>query len=119
MRKCGRNFVTKDGKIIPSGSCAILAYILPLRDPAVFGRDADEYNPDRWIDPTPEMNANFLPFAMGKQNCVGQSLANAELHAIVPRIIERFELTLENEGTAEYFLTLKPANCILKARPLK
>ena len=50
----------------------------------------------------------FNPFSLGKQNCLGQSLAQAETFAIVARIVTKFELSVENEGTVDFFLTLKP-----------
>jgi cytochrome P450 len=42
----------------------------------------------------------FNPFSLGKQNCVGQSLAKAETQAIVARICSEFEfeLQVEDEG---------------------
>jgi len=116
IRLAGRDFQTKDGKVVPKGSYVFFPFILHLRDPAAFGKDtANEYCPDRWRDPTPEMGQAFLPFSSGIQNCVGQSLANAEMQSIIPRIISQFELTVEQPGTAAYFLTLKPVNTILKA----
>lgn len=118
-RTVGRDFYTKDGKLIPAGSITISSYISMLRDPVVFGEDYDQFKPSRWdkSNVTPEMNLAFMPFAVGRQNCVGQPLAQAELHCILPRIISQFELTLEEEGTTEWFLTLKPAGAMLKAKP--
>jgi len=58
------------------------------------------------------MNDAFLPFAMGKQDCISQSLANAELHNIIPRIVSEFEFFLVEEGTVDFFLTLKPVNTL-------
>ena len=118
IRKVGRDFHTKDGKLIPRGSYAFLSLILPLRDPDIFGTTANEYCPDRWDDPTPDMNQAFFPFSLGKQNCAGQPLANAELHSILPRILSNFEFTIVEPGTSAYFLTLKPVGTILKATPL-
>ena len=119
VRELGRDFVTIDGKLIPSGSIAFLPFILQHRDPNVFGETANQYDPQRWDDPTPEMMEAFLPFSAGKQNCVGQSLANAEMHSIVPQILAKFELSVEQPGTTAYFFTLKPVDTILKATLLK
>jgi len=60
----------------------------------------------------------FNPFSLGKQNCVGQSLAQAETFAIVARICSEFELSVESEGTVDFFLTLKPVGARLRARKL-
>ena len=58
----------------------------------------------------------FFPFSAGKQNCIGQSLANAEINTIIPRICSEFELELVDEGQSDYFLTLKPVNTMIKAK---
>lgn len=119
-RRVGRDFVTADGKLIPAGSITTFPFLSILRDPAVFGKDSEEFNPSRWDDAnvTTEMNQAFLPFSAGRQNCVGQPLANAELHCILPRIISQFELSIEKEGTHAWFLTLKPSGTMLKAQPV-
>ena len=67
---------------------------------------------------TGEMLDAFNPFSLGKQNCMGQSLAKAETLAIVPKICSQFDLTVEDEGDAAYFLTLKPVGARLSARRL-
>lgn len=117
-RTVGRDFETKDGKVIPAGSIAFMSIFCMLKDPVVFGKDYDQFNPSRWEkdNVTVEMNQAFIPFAVGRQNCVGQPLAQAELHCILPRIISQFELTVEEEGTVECFLTMKPAGTMLKAQ---
>jgi cytochrome P450 len=90
----------------------------------VFGlhvddENADEYVPSRWDHPTQAQKDSFMLFSAGKQNCVGQSLAQAELHCIVPRILSEVELEVEEEGTITWFLTLKPIGARLKAKRVK
>ncbi|CAB9529173.1 hydroxyvitamin D-1 alpha hydroxylase, mitochondrial [Seminavis robusta] len=108
LRVTGKDFVTKEGKLIPAGSITILSYFSMLHDPSVFGKDYSQFNPARWEKATPEMNQAFLPFAAGRQNCVGQSLANAELNCILPRIISQFELTVDEPGHCDCFFSIKP-----------
>ena len=88
-----------------------------MRDEDVY-ENAEAFNPSRWDNPTKAMNDAYSPFAMGKQDCIGQSLANAELHSIIPRIVSEFELFLVEEGTVDFFLTLKPVNTMLRARKI-
>lgn len=107
-RVCGRDFVTKEGWIIPKGTSLVSHIMMIHRNKKVFGENADEYVPSRWEKPTQAQKHSFLPFSAGKQNCVGQSLAKAELHCIVPRILSEVELEIEEEGILTWFLTLKP-----------
>ncbi len=62
------------------------------------------------------MNDSFYPFGLGKQNCIGKSLANAEMHNIIPRICSKYDFEIVEEGTMQYFITLKPANAMLKVK---
>lgn len=93
---------------IPRGSfCQILSYVV-LRNHHVFGDDVDNFVPSRWESPTENMLKAYLPFAAGKRNCQGMALAYLELHAIISRIAVKYELEVENEGTSEYMVTLRP-----------
>ena len=114
IRKLGRDIETRQGYLLPKGTVAFMPFILHLRDPAVFD-DPHSFIPSRWENPTNEMNESFYPFSSGKQNCIGQSLASTEILNIVPRICSEFKLELVEEGTTEYFLTLKPKHAMIKA----
>jgi len=113
---CGRDFTTKEGYTIKKGTSVVSHIMMIHRNEKVFGQDADSYRPERWIDPTDEQKSSFLVFSAGKQNCVGQSLANAELHCIIPRILSEFELEVVDEGRITWFLTLKPIGVKLRAK---
>ena len=118
-RVCGRDFTTKEGWVIPKGTSVVSHIMMTHRNRKVFGPDADEYHPSRWENPTQAQKDSFLLFSAGKQNCVGQSLAQAELHCIVPMILSEVELEVEEEGSITWFLTLKPIGAKLKAKRVK
>ena len=116
IRKIGRDIATNNkDEILPKGSICLLTYILLFRNPNVF-TDPDTFDPSRWESPSKEMTEAMQPFGLGKQNCVGQLLAKSETQAIVARIISEFELTVVEEGTVDFFLTLKPVGARLRAR---
>ncbi|KAL7527392.1 hypothetical protein ACHAWF_002159 [Thalassiosira exigua] len=117
VRTIGKDFMTDKNEVLPKGSIVFLLLILLLRNPDIF-ENPDKFDPSRWEEPTREMLDAFNPFSLGKQNCMGQSLAKAETLAIVPRICSQFELTVEDEGGVDYFLTLKPVGARLSARRL-
>jgi cytochrome P450 len=115
IRTIGRDIETKTGMLLPKGSIIFMPFIMLLRNPIIFENE-NTFQPSRWEKPSKEMADAFLPFSLGKQNCIGQSLANAELHCIVARICAEFDLKVKEEGTVDYFLTLKPAGARLIAR---
>eukprot|EP00956_Cyclotella_meneghiniana_P004484 scaffold5537_cov54-Cyclotella_meneghiniana.AAC.5 len=81
----------------------------------ILPKDPDSFNPSRWESPSKKMMDAMQPFGLGKQNCVGQLLAKSETHAIIARIIYEFELVVVEEGTVDFFLTLKPVGARLRA----
>jgi cytochrome P450 len=117
IRQVGKDFDSGyQGEIIPNGATVILLRIAAHRDVNIFGKDADTFNPDRWIDASDIMKNNIMPFSMGNHNCVGESLAMAELESVLPYILSHFEIQLIEEGEPDFFLTLKLANAKLRLK---
>jgi cytochrome P450 len=116
-RKLGRDIETENGFIIKKGSIASISGILLNRNTDVF-EYADSFIPSRWDKPTKAMNDSVMDFALGKQSCIGKSLANAEIHTLIPLICSKFELELEDEGRMDFSLTLKPIKTLIKAKKL-
>lgn len=114
IRVIGRDVMTSSG-LLPRGSICSLQHSMLYRHPGIFDR-ADSFLPSRWENPTREMLDAFNPFALGKQNCIGRSLAQAETHSIVARICSEFELSVECEGSSDFSITWKPVGVRLKAR---
>jgi benzoate 4-monooxygenase len=75
-------------------------------DKAIWGEDADEFNPSRWENPTPEMRKAFIPFSHGPRSCVGRNLAEIQMKLIAATWIKRYNVFLEQDvmDTREGFL---------------
>merc|ERR1712038_1393976 len=106
IRVIGKDMMTSKKELLPKGTIVFLPLMLLFRNPEVFENE-NSFHPSRWENPTREMTDAFNPFSLGKQNCIGQSLANAEMHYVVARICSEFDLFVEEEGSVDYFLTLK------------
>jgi len=118
IRVIGKDMMTTKKELLPKGSICFLSFMLLFRNPEVF-ENPNSFQPSRWENPTKEMTDSFTPFSLGKQNCIGQSLANAEMHYVVARIISEFDLFVEEEGSVAHFLTLKPVGVKLRAEKAK
>jgi len=114
VRQTGRDVMTSNG-LIPKGSICGINFMILFHNPDTF-EDPSTFQPSRWENATQSMKDGFHQFSLGNQNCIGQSLARAQIHAIVARICSEFELSVEDEGTSECGLTLKPVGLRLKAR---
>ena len=116
VSKGNNNQQRKDKKdyYIPKGSIVFMPAIAILHSPKYFDRPLD-FDPSRWNEPTDTMKHAFLPFSLGKRNCLGQSLANSEMQSILSRLCSQYNFELVEEGTVGMFITLKPIGVKLKA----
>lgn len=68
-----------DGRVIPSGTVVGISSLAQNRDTAIFGQDADAFNPDRWLGG--ESKARYFEAALfnfggtGPRSCPGRDLA--------------------------------------------
>jgi cytochrome P450 len=94
-----------DGRFVPAGSyIAMNPYILG-RNKDVYGSDADEFKPERWLQTENETddkyqlrmrswNAADLTFGAGSRICLGRNLSLMELYKVVATTISRYEIEL-------------------------
>lgn len=108
LRVTGRDFTIKEtGEIIPKGTICFTNQYIMNHNPSVYGRDVDDFIPERWNFPTEEMTHALAPFSLGTRCCPGQALAMAEINNILPRLLSKYNLEVVEEGTKSYFLILK------------
>ncbi|RMJ17486.1 hypothetical protein BHE90_002916 [Fusarium euwallaceae] len=97
------NGVTIAGHFLPGGTIAGCSAWVIHQDAEVFGSDAAEFRPERWIDATPEqkrrMSNCLFSFGAGARTCIGKNISLLELYKLVPTILRRFELELVDPET--------------------
>ncbi|KAF2258652.1 cytochrome P450 [Lojkania enalia] len=115
---------------VPKGT---VVYITPWainRAPHLWGPDAEEFKPERWIDSNTgksnymggaESNYSFLTFLHGPRSCIGEKFARAELRALVAVFVGNFEWEMADKNEvvqAGGTITCKPINGMkLRLRP--
>lgn len=119
------------GQFIPKNT---LIFVVPWainRNPKLWGPDAEEFKPDRWIDKETgratnnggaESNFSFLTFLHGPRSCIGERFARAELRALLAAFVGSFEFQMAdpNEIVAVAgTITSKPKNGMnLRLKPI-
>lgn len=87
--------VLPSGIFVPAGTDCRYFIREFQRNPEVWGPDAEEFDPDRWIDDRKVLQIkdpfSFQPFSAGPRICLGQQFALTEASIMMIRIIERFE----------------------------
>ncbi|EEB91420.1 hypothetical protein MPER_10221 [Moniliophthora perniciosa FA553] len=75
------------------------------RNKNVFGEDAHEFKPDRWLDNSDKIQqgasvgvyANLATFAGGLRSCIGWRFAILELQAFIIELVDNFEFSMTPE----------------------
>ena len=95
---------------IPIGrSSSVTTYLLGMnRDPDRWP-DPLEFRPSRHTAASADQRQSLLTFGLGPRGCIGQHLALAELHSVVPRLARKVSVTIEGEPepTAAFSLRVR------------
>jgi cytochrome P450 len=90
---------TACGVFIPGGTVVAMNISAVLRDEEVFGKDAELYRPERWMEAGEEKRTAMeheveLMFGSGRWQCLGKPIAFMELYKTVFELLRRFELQI-------------------------
>ncbi|KAL8832278.1 MAG: hypothetical protein Q9170_004935, partial [Blastenia crenularia] len=91
------------GHHVPKGTKIILCPGAVNKSKELWGADAEEFNPERWLGPGrantggASSNYAFLTFLHGPRSCIGQAFAKAEFAVLVAGLAGRFEMELEDK----------------------
>ncbi|KAG9258421.1 cytochrome P450 [Emericellopsis atlantica] len=105
---------------IPKGTTLVLSMWMTNRSPEIWGPQAGECRPERWIndDGKPNQtggtssNYDFLTFLHGPRSCIGQGFAKAEMRCLLAMMVLSFEWQLamkEEDIMPRGVITIKPA----------
>ncbi|KAG2772955.1 hypothetical protein PC129_g1393 [Phytophthora cactorum] len=119
-----RSTTLRDGTFVPFGSYVVMSVYAAARVKNVWGEDAAEYNPDRWIDEeTGKIKSinpfQFITFGGGPHQCVGMRFALLEMQTVIAVLFSRFDIkTVEDSFkiTYDYSVTLPikgPLECTI------
>ena len=75
---------------IPKGTIIIMHFYALHRSHAVYGSDADSFDPDRWDSIKPG-HYEYMTFGGGSRICVGQHKALCEASYILVRLAQAFK----------------------------
>ncbi|KAK0216143.1 cytochrome P450 [Armillaria fumosa] len=107
---------TVDGKTVSSiaikaGQVFHIPSAVQNVDPCVWGKDAEEFKPERWLIPGGMPSADQLPygpygniasFLDGPRSCIGWRLALLEFKIMISLLIRDFELTSTPDDVKGY-----------------
>lgn len=82
-----------DGVFVPGGTEVTSHSYTVHRDKALFGEDAEEFRPERWLEgeegKAHEMEGGLFSWGMGYRVCLGKDIATMELFKVLPEVSVR------------------------------
>ncbi|KAK1835327.1 putative cytochrome P450 pisatin demethylase-like protein [Podospora conica] len=90
------------GKTIAAGTVVGINAWVAHRDEEVFGADAHEWNPDRWLedkDRRVAMERCLLTFGSGHRTCLGKNISYLEIYKLIPTLLTQYEISLVKDWT--------------------
>ncbi|RUS68984.1 hypothetical protein EGW08_023254 [Elysia chlorotica] len=87
------------GYTITKGTSVMVNLDSVLTDEKVWG-DPGVFRPERFLNDDGSLMARkeWMPFSIGKKNCVGEGLATMELFIFISALVQKFEFLPETEG---------------------
>ncbi|KAL8828585.1 MAG: hypothetical protein Q9191_002503 [Dirinaria sp. TL-2023a] len=90
-----------NGYKIPAGTnVGTSAYVIH-RDRSVYGSDAKQFRPERWLESDPsmlkQMQNNFFAFGRGERGCSGRTLAMMMMGIFVVQVFRSFDIEWASE----------------------
>ncbi|KAF5983164.1 cytochrome P450 monooxygenase / cytochrome P450 monooxygenase [Fusarium bulbicola] len=91
------------GTFVPKGTMVILCPWAINRAHELWGPDADDFNPERWMAPGQaksggaKSNYAFLTFLHGPRGCIGQKFSLAELMALTCALVGRYRFDIDKD----------------------
>ncbi|EXJ58299.1 hypothetical protein A1O7_05724 [Cladophialophora yegresii CBS 114405] len=99
------------GRSFPGGTTVAISVLNVHRDTAVFGKDADEFRPERWLEADHQhrasMERSMLAFGGGKRVCMGRHIAALEMRKAIPRLLMEFDVSFTRSANR---VTANPAS---------
>jgi cytochrome P450 len=98
-----------DGTHIPAGSLVTYVLLSMGRSELIWGKDAGEFNPERFLNTTEPSPFRYSVFNAGPRMCLGKPLALMTMNMVMAHLLPRFQFNdvLGHSGDMEVFLVQK------------
>ncbi|KII90147.1 hypothetical protein PLICRDRAFT_108574 [Plicaturopsis crispa FD-325 SS-3] len=82
---------------VPENTDIIIGILAINRDPLIWGPDATQWRPERWLEPLPEsvtnakipgVYANMMTFLGGPRSCIGFKFSQLEMKVVLSLLVE-------------------------------
>ncbi|XP_045539865.1 cytochrome P450 4C1-like [Papilio machaon] len=109
MRWLDRNVKLKNYTLTAGRTCFTLVY--GVHRHAMWGPDAEEFKPERWLDPAalPQCPNAFLAFNIGRRICIGKTYAYSSMKTTLAHLLRHYRVQADHKKMILKFdVVLKP-----------
>ncbi|KAI0541875.1 cytochrome P450 family protein [Xylaria digitata] len=92
--------MTITGKYIPGGIVVGTSPWVIHRAREIWGSDADEFRPERWLDKerVGELRRFFFAFGGGTRTCIGRHISWLEMEKLIAALVMRYDFELADDA---------------------
>jgi len=92
--------------LIPKNTNVFISILNANRDPALWGPDAAEWKPERWLSPLPQslhdahipgIYSHLMTFLGGGRACIGFKFSQLEMKVVLSVLVSRFRFALSDK----------------------
>ncbi|KOB77065.1 Cytochrome P450, family 4, subfamily V, polypeptide 2 [Operophtera brumata] len=96
---------------IPAG-CDVFVVTYAVNRHPMWGPDAEQFRPERWLDGTAPTNHNlFASFGLGRRGCIGKTYNMLSMKTTISHVVRRFRITADiSKLVLQQDMLLKPAS---------
>ncbi|TMW62720.1 hypothetical protein Poli38472_005338 [Pythium oligandrum] len=111
IKSAAEDAVLCDGTFIEKGSRVGMPIYAMGRMTYLWGPDAEEFKPERWVDPETGKIIHvspykFLSFNAGPRMCLGMNLALLEMKIVASSVLSRFDIEVLKPEEVKYDFSL-------------
>jgi len=91
---------------LPKGTKIHISILNANRNPELWGLDAEEWKPERWLNPLPEVLVNahvpgiyshLMTFLGGGRSCIGFKFSQLEMKVVLALLLENIQFSLSDK----------------------
>ncbi|EPS93818.1 hypothetical protein FOMPIDRAFT_1135460 [Fomitopsis schrenkii] len=92
---------------VPAGTIILIGILASNRNPQVWGPDAEEWKPERWLNPLPEsvkeahvpgVYSHLMTFIGGGRACIGFKFSQLEMKVVLVMLLSKFTFAPSEKG---------------------
>ncbi|KAG0073777.1 hypothetical protein BGZ92_003697 [Podila epicladia] len=105
LRYCVKEDILPDGTKVYAGEWVAWSSYVMGRSESVWGPDAKEFRPSRWINSVKPSLGKFNSFGLGPRACPGQQYATIQALTVISMILQHFDVKLEEPSKVPTYAT--------------